>query len=152
MTTASVLGKVLVAKEKACICRDRWVVEDVPTGTILLIISEVNGQCKFIHNNAPGFLERHHMPLWSAIEPEDKLGGKTFVFTGALSNSREYFKIITDLFGGKIGSAVTSSTDYLVSGDPTYMGDSSHQSTKAKKAKSLGVPVINEAEFHKMIR
>jgi DNA ligase (NAD+) len=150
----SLLGKILVSKEKTDVYLQNGQTESVPPGTILLIISETASEAKFILNNTPGYLPRSTGGVWgwTAVEAQDKLQGKTFVFTGALSNTREYFKTITELFGGKIGSTVSSSTDFLVSGDPTYMGNTNYASAKAKKAKALNVPVINEAQFRKMIR
>lgn len=150
----SVLGKILVSKAKTDICLQNGSTQSVPAGTILLIISETSSEAKFILDNVPGYLPRSTSGVWgwTPVEAEDKLHGKTFVFTGALSNTREYFKTITELFGGKVGTGVSSSTDFLVTGDPTYMGNTNYSSAKTKKAKALNVPVINEAQFRKMIR
>ena len=47
--------------------------------------------------------------------------------------------------GGFLRSAVSLNTDYLICNDPNS------NSVKSKKAKELGVPVITEAEFLKMV-
>jgi DNA ligase (NAD+) len=70
--------------------------------------------------------------------------GKTFVFTGSLSNiSRiDAEKKVRDL-GGKASSSVSKKTDYVVIGDDP--------GSKAEKAKKLGVKTISEAEFRKLV-
>ena len=88
------------------------------------------------------------------IEKEIKIGGdsfsltgKTFVITGSLhvyKNRDELTKEIK-LHGGKVGSSVTSKTDYLINNDITS------NSSKNKKAKTLGIPIITEKEFQELI-
>jgi DNA ligase (NAD+) len=75
----------------------------------------------------------------------DKLSGKTFVLTGTLSNiSRdEAKKLIKDL-GGKVASSVSKNTDYVVAGaDP---------GSKYSDAQKLGVKIIDEGEFMKIVK
>lgn len=74
----------------------------------------------------------------------DKLAGKTFVFTGTLDrHSREDAGEIVKERGGKVGSSVSKKTDYVVVGaDP---------GSKREKAKELGVAVLTESEFEKLI-
>ena len=88
------------------------------------------------------------------IEKETKIGGdsfsltgKTFVITGSLNvykNRDELTKEIK-LHGGKVGSSITSKTDYLINNDITS------NSSKNKKAKNLGIPIITEKEFQELI-
>jgi DNA ligase (NAD+) len=73
-----------------------------------------------------------------------KLAGKTIVFTGALSRPREEFQARVIEHGGKVSSSVSKKTDFVVAG--TDAG------SKLDKAKSLGVPVINESEFEKLLK
>jgi len=68
--------------------------------------------------------------------------GQTFVFTGF--RSKELEKAVEDK-GGKMGSAVSSKTTYLVAEDK----DST--SGKAVKARSLDVKVIGQADLEKML-
>lgn len=65
----------------------------------------------------------------------------TFVITGKLSQSRSYFENLIKAAGSKVAGSVSKNTDYLL------CEDSNSQSTKAKKARSLGVTVISEDEL-----
>lgn len=74
---------------------------------------------------------------------QQTLKGKVFVITGSLnhfSNRKELQELIESK-GGKVTGSVTGKTDYLINND-TASG-----SSKNKKAKALGVPVISEEEF-----
>jgi DNA ligase (NAD+) len=73
-----------------------------------------------------------------------KLAGKSFVFTGGLANrSREEAGELVQQHGGKVSSSVSKKTDYVVVGtDP---------GSKYEKAKELGVTILTEAEFEKLI-
>src|SRR5882724_470403 len=75
----------------------------------------------------------------------NKLAGKSFVFTGGLANrTREEAGEIVLQHGGKVISSVSKKTDYVVVGtDP---------GSKNEKAKELGVPILSEAEFEKLLR
>jgi DNA ligase (NAD+) len=74
-----------------------------------------------------------------------KLAGKSFVFTGGLANrSREEAGELVQQHGGKVGSSVSKKTDYVVVGtDP---------GSKYDKAKELGVTILTEGEFEKLIK
>jgi DNA ligase (NAD+) len=74
----------------------------------------------------------------------DKFAGKSFVFTGGLANrSREEAAEIVKQHGGTISSSVSKKTSYVVVGaDP---------GSKHDKAKSLGVPILTEKEFEKLL-
>jgi len=74
-----------------------------------------------------------------------KLGGLSFVVSGVFTRfSREEIKRLIEENGGTILSSVSSKTSYLLAGDK--MGPE-----KLKKAESLGIPVISEEKFMKMI-
>lgn len=71
------------------------------------------------------------------------LAGITFVITGSLvqfANRDEMKQYIEDR-GGKVAGSVSSKTGYLVNNDVTST------SSKNKKAQSLGIPIISEAQF-----
>jgi DNA ligase (NAD+) len=76
----------------------------------------------------------------------DALSGKNFVISGTfLAHTRDEIKDLIVLHGGKNLSAVTSSTHYIVAGKDMGPG-------KREKAAKLGIPIITEEEFMKMIR
>lgn len=78
-------------------------------------------------------------------KPEElPLSGKKFVFTGALESfSRDEAKELVERLGGRAVSSVSKHVDWVVVGkDP---------GSKYEKAKSLGVKIINEEEFKKLI-
>ncbi|MBQ1537113.1 MAG: NAD-dependent DNA ligase LigA, partial [Ruminococcus sp.] len=73
--------------------------------------------------------------------------GKTFVITGSVNiwKNRNELKAFVEANGGKVASAVSGKTDYLIN------NDSASTSGKNKKAKELGVPIITEEEFKAMV-
>ena len=78
-------------------------------------------------------------------DKEQILAGKTFVVSGVFANySRDGIKETIETYGGKNSSSISSKTDYVLAGDK--MGPE-----KRKKAESLGVSIITEAEFEEMI-
>ena len=81
--------------------------------------------------------------------PESKVAskvfGKTFVFTGTMpSLERTVAEEMVRNLGGNAGSSVSKNTDYVVAGE--------NAGSKLAKAGELGVKVINEAEFLKLIK
>ena len=73
------------------------------------------------------------------------LAGKTFVVSGVFAHySRDGIKATIEAYGGKNASSISSKTDYVLAGDK--MGPE-----KRKKAESLGIPIISEEDFEKMI-
>ena len=75
----------------------------------------------------------------------DTLKGQTFVVSGVFSlYSRDELKALIEQHGGKVGSSISSKTDYVIAGDK--MGPS-----KREKAESLGVKIIDEVAFQSLI-
>jgi len=78
------------------------------------------------------------------VKKSNKLKGLTFVITGSLKNyTRDEAKEIIEQFGGKVTNTVSSKTNYLIVGE--------NPGSKLEKAKQLGVKIINEEEFEKLI-
>ena len=71
-----------------------------------------------------------------AETPKLPLTGKTFVITGTLSESRDYFKDIIEKNGGKVSGSVSKNTNYLLAGESA--------GSKLDKATSLGVQILDE--------
>ncbi|WP_367753375.1 NAD-dependent DNA ligase LigA [Flavobacterium sp. WC2430] len=75
----------------------------------------------------------------------DKLIGKTFVVSGVFSKfSRDDLKKAIEDNGGKVGSSISTKTDYVVAGD--NMGPA-----KLEKANKLNIPILSEDDFLKMV-
>ena len=73
------------------------------------------------------------------------LQGKTFVFTGALTQfSRNEAKEMTEAHGGKVSGSVSKNTDFVVAGPGA--------GSKLKKATELDIPILSEAEFFDMLK
>ena len=73
------------------------------------------------------------------------LQGKTFVFTGALTQfSRNEAKEMAEAHGGKASGSVSKNTDFVVAGPGA--------GSKLKKATELDIPVLSEAEFLDMLK
>ena len=82
-----------------------------------------------------------------ARSEEQTLAGKTFVITGSVehfANRKELQEKIESL-GGKASGSVSAKTKYLINNDVTS------NSSKNKKARELGIPILSEADFLKMI-
>ena len=74
----------------------------------------------------------------------DSLAGKTIVISGNFSVSRNDIKALIDAHGGKNSGSVSGKTSFLLAGEKAGP-------EKLKKAESLGVKVIDETEFRRMI-
>ena len=75
---------------------------------------------------------------------DKRFAGKTFVLTGTLHYaSRESTADTIRQYGGRVAGSVSKKTDYVIAGD--------NAGSKLTKARSLGIAVLNEAEFVKLI-
>lgn len=74
----------------------------------------------------------------------DKINGKAFVITGSLNTyvNRDELKALIEAKGGKVTGSVTGKTEALIN------NDINSNSSKNKKAKELGVPIISEETFN----
>lgn len=80
-------------------------------------------------------------------EGEKPFEGLTFVITGSVEHfaNRKELQELIESKGGKAVGSVTSKTAYLIN------NDTMSNSSKNKKAKELGIPIISEEEFLKML-
>ena len=75
---------------------------------------------------------------------DDRFAGKQFVLTGTLETfNREEAKAAIESCGGRVSSSVSKKTDYLIAG--------AEAGSKLETATSLGVTVLDEAAFKKML-
>ena len=77
------------------------------------------------------------------VKTEERCEGLTFVITGDVFQfrNREEFKAYVTDQGGKVAGSVSGKTDFLVNNDPES------GSSKNRKARELGIPIISEEEF-----
>lgn len=78
-------------------------------------------------------------------ENKNSLNGLSFCITGVLSKPREFYVNKIENFGGKVVSAVSKKTSYLVTNEPNS------ESKKNITAKSLNILIINEEELNKLL-
>ena len=87
----------------------------------------------------------------NTVKKEEKTGEQifrnmNFVITGSVEHfaNRAQAKEFIESLGGKVTGSVTSKTNYLINNDTTS------NSSKNKKAKELGIPILSEEDFMKM--
>jgi DNA ligase (NAD+) len=84
-------------------------------------------------------------PALSAASAKGAQSGKTFVLTGSLASmSRDAAAEAIAQRGGKVAGSVSKKTDYVVAG--------AEAGSKLKKATELGIPVLDEAAFLKLLK
>jgi DNA ligase (NAD+) len=85
------------------------------------------------------------LSVTASASGSNRLSGKSFVVSGVFKNyERDEIKQIVENHGGKMVSSVSSKTDYIIAGE--NMGPA-----KLEKAIQLGVKLLNEEEFTRMI-
>ena len=105
------------------------------------------------------FADAEHRELFEKLLKEVKLpeeqedvgeqtfAGMNFVITGSVEHfaNRNEVKTLIESKGGKVTGSVTSKTNYLINNNVEST------SSKNKKAKDLGIPIITEEDFLRMI-
>ena len=115
-----------------------------------------DGWCRYFaseKNNA--IVDRLLAELDIEKAPEDEgadagslpLAGKTFVITGAVEHfaNRKELQELIEAKGGKATGSVTAKTTYLINNDVNST------SSKNKKARELGIPILSEEDFLKLL-
>jgi DNA ligase (NAD+) len=130
----------LMAADAAELLRSEGVGEQIAQSVALFFAQEPNRamirrlQAAGVDTTAP---RRERAPLGA-------LAGKTVVLTGTLPTlTREAATELVVTAGGKVTSAVSKKTDYVVAGEDA--------GTKLAKAEQLGIPVIDESELHRLL-
>ena len=84
-------------------------------------------------------------PLNNDTRSPRRLAGQTFVLTGTLEQwSREEAKDRIESLGGKVTDSVSKKTSYLVVG--------AEPGSKVDRARSLGVPTLDEKQFARLLK
>jgi DNA ligase (NAD+) len=123
-------------------------------------LSQINEIGEIIAHSVYDFLHGDHgraliddlrgvgVTMESKAKPADAaagpLAGKTFVVTGTLTKyGRDEIEALIAQSGGRATSSVSKNTDYVLAGEKA--------GSKLDKARKLGVRIIDEAEFERMI-
>ena len=80
-------------------------------------------------------------------EENGEFAGMTFVITGSVTHfkNRKEIQTLIESKGGKATNSVTSKTTYLINNDVKSA------SSKNKKARELGIPILSEEDFLKLL-
>lgn len=85
-----------------------------------------------------------NMEAAAPVSGDSRFSGKTFVLTGTLPTlTRAQATAIIEKYGGRVSGSVSRKTSYVLAGEDA--------GGKLAKANQLGVPVISESDFEKMI-
>ncbi len=80
-----------------------------------------------------------------ASQQEHTLQGLSFVVTGTLVHySRQEIKEVIENLGGKVTDSVSKKTSYVLVGE--------NPGSKAEKAKTLAIPILNEQDFERLLK
>ena len=103
---------------------------------------------EYNQKNFKDLLKEVELELPETNAREQKLVGKVFVITGSVEHfaNRNEVKAVIESKGGKVTGSVTSKTNYLINNDVNST------SSKNKKAKELGIPIITEEDFLEMLK
>lgn len=131
--------------------------EKFRTDGIVTHYSQIDGFGDNMNQSLHDYLRKNHMMISTLADEfifESKsensnnvdLSNKTFVITGSLNHhkNRDELVNIIEQLGGKVSGTVSSKTNYLINNDKS-------NSSKFIKAQELGVKIINEEEFIKLL-
>ena len=90
-----------------------------------------------------------HLMSYLSVKKEEKKGEQifqnmNFVITGSVEHFANRAQEFIESLGGKVTGSVTGKTNYLINNDTTS------NSSKNKKAKELGIPILSEEDFLKL--
>ncbi len=149
-----------VSKEVAKVCHDDIDVflSLIKSKDLYKVTSKIDGFGDAMYNSLCSYCKLHMSRIEGlanefVFKKEDTsvnkvdLSGKIFVITGSLIHykNRDELVGIIEKFGGKVSGSVSSKTSYLINNNVEST------SGKNKKAKELGIPIITEEEFIKII-
>lgn len=149
-----------VSKEIAKVCHDDIDVflSLIKSKDLYKVTSKIDGFGDAMYNSLCSYCKLHMSGIEGlanefVFKKEDTnvgkvdLSGKIFVITGSLIHykNRDELVGIIEKFGGKVSGSVSSKTSYLINNNVEST------SGKNKKAKELGIPIITEEEFMKLI-
>ncbi|WP_026389577.1 NAD-dependent DNA ligase LigA [[Acholeplasma] multilocale] len=77
------------------------------------------------------------------VNYESNIANRSFVITGTLSESRDYFKNIIEQNGGKVIGSVSKKTDFILAGEAA--------GSKLDKGQQLGINILDEQSFKELL-
>ena len=144
---------------KACYGDEKVFISMLKSNDLYKLVSEIDGFGDAMYKSLYDYCKVHlsgieDLMTYFTFEKENNINetnisllGKTFVITGSLNhykNRDELIKVIESL-GAKVSGSVSTKTNYLINND---INSSSSKNTKARK---LGVSIISEEDFMRMI-
>ena len=98
------------------------------------------------NNQNLDYLMQHLHIQQEEIKSQQIFAGMNFVITGSLNHfsNRNEAKNLIESLGGKVTGSVTGKTTYLIN------NDTASNSSKNKKARELGIPILSEEDFLKL--
>ncbi|MDY3015646.1 NAD-dependent DNA ligase LigA [Blautia sp.] len=98
------------------------------------------------NNQKLDYLMQHLHIQQEEIKSQQIFAGMNFVITGSLNHfsNRNEAKNLIESLGGKVTGSVTGKTTYLIN------NDTASNSSKNKKARELGIPILSEEDFLKL--
>lgn len=98
------------------------------------------------NNQKLDYLMQHLHIQQEEIKSQQIFEGMNFVITGSLNHfsNRNEAKNLIESLGGKVTGSVTGKTTYLIN------NDTASNSSKNKKARELGIPILSEEDFLKL--
>ena len=113
-----------------------------------IVAKEIHGFFRLPHNKKLIELLRKHGLNFGerdkrSAPASQELAGETWVITGTLSRPRDEIAELIRRHGGNVSGSVSKNTSYVLAGEEA--------GSKLDKAKSLGVPVVDEKQFHTRI-
>lgn len=143
---------------RVCYGDEKVFISMVKLNELYRLVDNIDGFGETMRNSLYNYCKLHLSGIedllnYFIIEKENNtvgnknLSGKIFVITGNLIyyRNREELTSIIDRLGGRVSGSVSSKTNYLIN------NDSESNSSKNKKAKELGIPIITEENFREMI-
>ena len=142
--TARSLAKHFGTLERITVASEEELIEVPDVGPV--VAGHVHAFFQEAHNNEIIASLAQAGLQWKAVEinqGEQPLAGQTWVLTGALGMPRAKAKNMLESLGAKVSASVSGKTSVVLAGEDA--------GSKLKKAQSLGIEVVDEANFHKLM-
>ena len=144
---------------RVCYCDEKIFVSMIKSNELYKLIDKIDGFGETMYKSLHNYCKIHLSGIedllsYFMIRKENNisdkkvdLSGNIFVITGSLVHykNRDELVNVVEKSGAKVSSSVSSKTSYLIN------NDTESNSSKNKKAKELGIPIITEEQFLEML-